>query len=146
MHTVLFYFAVAGALPQQPDALPVAPFDIEIGHQVVEVREAMVARSPGVRMVLFVRGETPARFETRYPAGSVTAHLRDARSQQLTLVHTGYIYYHGRAGLELTEQAPAARGQAFGHFELEAKVSLHNVRVVWLDRLARRVEDLQPAL
>jgi hypothetical protein len=146
MHSLLFYFAVAGALSRQPAALPVAPFDIEIGHQVVEVRDAMMARSPGVRMVLFVRGETPARFETRYPTGSVTAHLRDTRGQQLTLVHTGYTYYRGHAGLKLTEQAPAARGQAIAHFEHEAKVSLHNVRVVWLDRLARRVEDLQPAL
>lgn len=146
MHALLFYFAVAGALPLQPDALPVAPFDIGVGHQVVPLREAMVARSAGVRMVLFVRGDTPAAFEARYPAGSVTAHLRDASGHEIALAHTGYVYYHGRAGLELTEQAPAARGQAFGHFELEARVPLNDVRVVWLDRLARRVEDLQPAL
>ncbi len=146
MNTLLLYFAVAGALPLQPDSLPVAPFDIAVGHQVVELREAMVARSAGVRMVLFVRGETPAAFEAHYPAGSVTAHLRDGHGQEIALAHTGYVYYHGHAGLELTEQAPAARGQAFGHFELEAKVKLNDVRVVWLDRLARRVEDLQPVL
>lgn len=146
MNTLLLYFAVAGALPLQPDALPVAPFDIAVGRQVVELRDTMVARSPGVRMLLFVRGNTPAEFEARYPAGSVTAHLRDGQGQEIALAHTGYVYYHGHAGLELTEQAPATRGQAFGHFELEAKVALNGVRVVWLDRLARRVEDIQPML
>ena len=50
MHALLLYFAVAGALPLQPDALPVAPFDIAVGHQVVELRDTMIARSPGVRM------------------------------------------------------------------------------------------------
>ena len=146
MNTLLLYFAVAGSLPLQPDALPVAPFDIAVGRQVVELRDTMVARSPGVRMVLFVRGDTPAAFETRYPAGSVTVHLRDAHGQEIALAHTGYVYYHGHAGLELTEQVPATRGQAFGHFELEAKVELNDVRVVWLDRLARRVADIQPVL
>jgi hypothetical protein len=126
--------------------LPVAPFDLKVGHQVVDLREAMVARSAGVRMVLFVRGDSPEHFQAHYPVGSVTAHLRDARGQELALVHTGYIYYHGQAGLEMTEQAPAARGQAFGHIELDAKVAMNHVRVVWLDRLARRVEDLEPVL
>lgn len=146
MNTLLLYFAVAGALPLQPDGLPVAPFDITVGRQVVELRDTMVARSPGVRMLLFVRGNTPAEFEARYPAGSVTAHLRDGQGQEIALAHTGYVYYRGYAGLELTEQAPATRGQAFGHFELTAKVALNDVRVVWLDRLARRVEDIQPML
>ena len=146
MHALLFYLAVAAAMPLQPDSLPVAPFNINVGQQVVDLREAMIARSAGVRMVLFVRGDTPAHFEARYPIGTVTAHLRDAQGREIALAHTGYVYYHGHAGLELTEQAPATRGQAFGHFELDAKVALSNVRVVWLDRLARRVEDLQPAL
>ena len=146
MLTLLISFAVAGALPLQPEALPVAPFDVGIGHQVVALREAMVARSPGVRMVLFVRdGERPA-FEAAHPRGSVTAHLRDAQGREVTLAHTGYTYYHGFAGLVLTEQSAADRGQSFAHFELDAKVSLNHVRVVWLDRLARRVEVLRPAL
>ena len=146
MNALLFYFAVAGALPLQPDGLPVAPFDIAVGQQTVELREALIARSPGVRLVLFVGGDSRAEFEAHYPTGSITAHLRDADGREIALAHTGYIYYHGHAGLELTEQAPAARGQAFGHFELEAKVALNHVRVVWLDRLARRVEDVQPVL
>ena len=146
MNTLLLYFAVAGALPLQPDALPVAPFDIAVGRQVVELRDTMVARSPGVRMLLFVRGNTPAEFEARYPAGSVTVHLRDGQGQEIALAHTGYVYYHGLAGLELTEQTAAGRGQSFAHFELEARVAMRNVRVVWLDRLARRVEDVQPVL
>ena len=146
MNALLLSFAVASALPLQPDGLPVAPFDITIGSQVVELREAMIARSAGVRLVLFVAGDSPAHFEARYPSGSVTAHLRDSHGQEIALAHTGYVYYHGHAGLELTEQTPAARGQAFGHFELEAKVALNHVRVVWLDRLARRVEDLEPNL
>lgn len=146
MGALLFYFAVAGALPLHPDALLVAPFNVDVGQQVVQLREPMIARSPGVRMVLFVRGETPADFEASHPTGSVTVHLRDEQGHEIALAHTGYVYYHGLAGLELTEQTAAGRGQSFAHFELEARVAMRNVRVVWLDRLARRVEDVQPVL
>lgn len=146
MSALLLYFAVAGALPIQADSLPVAPFNVNVGEQVVELRQPMVARSSGVRMVLFMRGGTPARFEAAHPTGSVTAHLRDAGGHEIALAHTGYVYYHGYTGLELTEQTAAGRGQSFGHFQLEARVAMRNVRVVWLDRLARRVEDVQPVL
>ncbi len=146
MHAVVFYFAVAGALPLQPEGLPAAPFDISVGQQQMALREALVARSPGVRMLLFVRGATAAQFEAQNPIGSVTAHLRDTHGHEIALAHTGYVYYHGHAGLELTERNAAQRGQSFAEVELEAKVALNNVRVVWLDSLAKRVEDLQPAL
>lgn len=146
MNALLCYFAVASALPIQPQPLPVAPFNINVGQQVVDLRETIIARSAGVRMVLFVHGDSPAHFQARYPTGSVTAHLRDTQGKEIALVHTGYIYYHGRAGLELTEQAPAARGEAFAHFELDAKVALNHVRVVWLDTLGKRVEDVEPVL
>lgn len=146
MLVIPFCFAVAGALPLQPEALPVAPFDLTPGHQQVALREAMVARSRGVRLVLFVRGGDRAGFEARHPAGSVTAHLADDAGHQLTLAHTGYTYYRGFTGLVLTEQAPAGGGLAYSRLDLDAKVTLDNVRVVWLDRQARRVEDLHPDL
>lgn len=146
MNALLFYFAVAGALPLHPEGLPAAPFDLSVGQQELHLREAMVARSPGVRMLLFVRGRTPAEFEAHNPIGSVIAHLRDSAGHEVALAHTGYVYYHGRAALELTEQTAAHRGQSFAHVELEAKVALDDVRLVWLDSLAKRVEDLQPTL
>lgn len=146
MKALVFCFAVAGALPLHPEGLPAAPFDMSIGQQQMQLREAMVARSPGVRMLLFVRGVQPAQFEARNPLGSVTAHLRDSQGREIALAHTGYVYYHGHAGLELTEREAAQRGQSFAQVELDAKVALDNVRVVWLDSLAKRVEDLQPAL
>lgn len=146
MNVLVFCFAIAGALPLHPDGLPIAPFDLNVGHQRVELRQTMIARGAGVRMVLFVRGATPARFEARNPLGSVTARLRDTAGHEIALAHTGYVYYHGHAGLELTETEHAQRGQSFAQLQLEAKVALDDVRVVWLDNLAKRVEDLQPAL
>lgn len=146
MGALLFYFAVASVLPIQPNGLPVAPFDVTVGQQVVDLREPMIARTPGVRMVLFTRGGTPASFEAAHPTGSVTAHLSDAAGRKIALAHTGYVYYRGYAGLELTEQTAAGRGQSFGHFQLDARVPMQNVRVVWLDRLARRVQDIRPLL
>lgn len=146
MHALLFCFAVAGALPLHPEGLPAAPFDLAVGQQEMQLREAMVARSPGVRMLLFVRGVAPPDFEARNPLGSVTAHLRDTHGHEISLAHTGYVYYHGHAGLELTEKDAARRGQSFAHVALEAKIKLNDVRVVWLDSLTKRVEDLQPTL
>jgi hypothetical protein len=146
MGALMFYFAVASVLPIQPNGLPVAPFDVTVGQQVVDLREPIIARTPGVRMVLFTRGGTPAEFEASHPTGSVTVHLRDASGHEIALTHTGYIYYRGYSGLELTEQTAASRNQLFGHFKLEAQVPMQNVRVVWLDRLARRVEDIRPLL
>ena len=146
MGALSFYFAVVSALPIQPEAMPVAPFNVTVGQQVVELRQPMVARTPGVRMVLFMRGGSPANFEATHPAGSVTAQLRDTDGHEITLAHTGYVYYHGYTGLELTEQTAAERGQSFAHLQLDAQVAMRNVRVVWLDRLARRVEDVEPVL
>jgi hypothetical protein len=146
MSAIALMFAVAGALPLQSEALPVAPFDLERGQQQVVLREPLFARSAGARLVLFVRGRDRTDFETRHPTGSVTAHLRDTAGHELTLAHTGYTYYRGFAGLVLTEQTPSDRRLAYGALELDTKVALDDVRVVWLDRRARQVQDLRPAL
>mgnify|MGYP000210937753 CR=1 FL=1 len=67
------------------------------------------------RNLLFVRGATAAQFEAQNPIGSVTAHLRDTHGHEIALAHTGYVYYHGHAGLELTERnAAQLAGRALG--------------------------------
>ena len=146
MAAIALMFAVAGALPLQPEALPAAPFDVAVGHQQVVLREAMIAQGHGARLVLFVRAADRAGFEAGHPAGSITAHLTDAEGREHTLEHTGYTYYRGFAGLVLTEQAPADRQTRYGTLALDALVPLAHVRAVWLDRDAKRVEDLRPAL
>jgi hypothetical protein len=35
--------------------LPVAPVDVDIGRQVVELRKPLITRGPGVRLILYVR-------------------------------------------------------------------------------------------
>ena len=146
MGTWLLSFVIGSILQLPPEGLPVAPFDIAIGHQMVPLREALVARAPGVRLVLFVREGTPAMFENANPTGSVTAHLTASDGRELTLEHTGYYYYRGFSGLVLTDAGQAGRSESFGQLELDAKVALKGVRVVWLDRLARTVQDVRPVL
>ena len=146
MITWLASLAIGGMLHLQPESLAAAPFDITIGQQQVDLRAPLIARAPGVRMVLFVRKGVPAEFERANPAGSITAHLSTTDGRAITLEHTGYYYYHGMAGLILTEADAASRGERFAHLELEAKVPLQRVHLVWLDRLARRVQDLETSL
>lgn len=143
MLSMLASLAIGGLLQLQPESLPAAPFNLGVGQQQVLLRSPLIARTAGVRMVLFVRDGAPASFERDHPAGSVTARLTTDEGQALTLEHTGYYYYHGLAGLVLTEQGAAARGQRFGHLEFDAKVALQGVNLVWLDRLARRVQDVE---
>src|SRR5688572_14078829 len=98
MWTMLVSFVVGGILPLNPDGLPAAPFDVAVGHQEVALREPLVARDYGVRLVLFVRDRGRPDFEGAVPAGSVTAHLTGADGRELVLEHTGYAYYRGYKG------------------------------------------------
>lgn len=146
MWTLLVSFVIGGILPPNLDGLPAAPFDVAVGHQEVALREPLVARDSGVRLVLFVRDRARRGFEGAVPAGSVTAQLTGADGRELILEHTGYAYYRGFTGLVLTEASKAAPGEFFRHLELDAKVPLKGVRLVWLDRLARQVQDVRPVL
>ena len=152
----LVAFAVVGVPQLIPEGPPVAPVDISPGHQVVDLRAPLFARTAGVRMVLFVRdvdavlddahnpaaGDRQGRFELAVPTGSITAHLTSADGVSLTLEHTGYRYYRGFSGLVLTETSAGARGQLYSHLELDADVALPDVRFVWLDQLTRTVRDV----
>ncbi len=151
MMSWLLAFVVGGVPLLQIDGPPIAPVDILPGHQVVELRGPLIARTAGARLVLFVRdhstltGQRPDRgnaFEEAVPAGSVTARLSNPDGGELTLAHTGYTYYRGYSGLVLTETSPGARQQRYSHLELDASVALPDVRFVWLDQLTRTVRDV----
>jgi hypothetical protein len=155
MRALLLSFAAIGILPFVPNGLPVAPTDVQAGHQVVELLKPLVARSPGARLVLYVRGTGDLglahrnifrEFEAAVPRGSVVAYLTGERGEILTLRHTGYSYYRGYAGLVLSATNAPARLELYRHLEIDAKVPLKGVRFVWLDRGGRRVEDVQPSL
>jgi hypothetical protein len=145
MWTLLFGF-VTGILQLNPDGLPAAPFDLAVGQQTVQLREPLVARDTGVRMVLFVRAAGRRDIADAVPAGSVTAHLIGSDGRELVLEHTGYYHWRGYTGLVLTETERATPGGFFRALELEARVPLQDVRLVWLDRLARDVRDVRPVL
>ena len=49
MWSVLVSFAAIGFGPLVGEGLPVAPVDIELGRQVVELRKALIAKRPGAR-------------------------------------------------------------------------------------------------
>jgi len=148
-------FALTGIAPAVPEGLPVAPFDIEVGRQVVELRKPLVARAEGARLVLYIRElanlgvtgrDIVGGFETAVPEGSVTAYLTGLGGEQLTLEHTGYSFYRGHAGLVLTEADAPGRSEMYRHLELDAKLPLKGVHAVWLDRVGRRVQDVRPSL
>lgn len=158
----MLHWIVAYSLVRAPQLLPegavIAPMDIVQGHQVIDLRAPLIARSSGTRLVLFVRdacGVTDAdrvtceaerlqAFQAAVPAGSVTAHLTAADGTSLTLEHTGYRYYQGFPGLVLTEKTPGTRTTRYAHMELDASVALPRVRFVWLDQLTRTVRDVPP--
>lgn len=155
MLPLLLGFAALNLIRLAPEGLPVAPVDLVAGHQVIALRQPLVTRTPGVRLVLFVhRGDAAgkpgpdavASFERAVPRGSVTARLRDDDGHVLTLVHTGYRFYQGYCGLVLTETRPAPRGGFYRHLEVDARVPLAHVRFVWLDQRGRQVRDVRPEL
>ena len=127
---------------------PVAPTDLVVGRQTVDLREPLLARTRGAKLVLFVRdraallGPDNAAFEAAVPPGSVTARLRAGDGNDLVLDHTGYAYYRGFAGLVLSEREPGTDNTLYDALEIEAAKALPRVRFMWLDRAGRRVQDL----
>lgn len=148
-------FGAIGVLPLVGDGLPVAPVDVEIGRQTIALQRPLFARTPGARLVLYIRDMSNldvsrsrmlSEFETAVPAGSVTAYLTGDNDERLTLEHTGYSYYRGYAGLVLSQAAAPAELTLYRHLEVDAKLALRGVRFVWLERGGSRVEDVEPAL
>ena len=154
---LIISFALIGLPPLGEEALPAAPVDVEIGRQAVELRKPLVVRMEGARLILFVRelsgldiaghGARDA-FKTAVPRGSVSAYLTSADGRQLKLEHTGYSYYRGVRGLLLTHLSGAIdkTPELYRQLELDAKLALKGVRLVWLDRGARQVWDVNPGL
>lgn len=151
MLSLILAFATFGFVPLHEDAPPIPPTDVSIGHQQVDLRGPLVARSRGVRLVLFVRDQRAvtgapaaafAAFEEAVPAGSVTAVLQGADGSALTLEHTGHTYYRGFSGLVLSEREPGPGNAIYRGLELDSNVALPGVRFVWLDRDARTVRDV----
>ena len=139
------------------EALPVAPLDVTVGHQVVELRKPLVARAVGARLVLYVRGAVGAadtaasvqeQFKAAVPEGSVSAFLTGADGERIRLEHTGYSFYRGYKGLLLTSPSlPHGTGsELYRHLELDAKLALDAVRIAWLERAALQVWDVHPGL
>jgi len=149
---LVWLFVTALGVPQflvgLPEAPPVAPTDLVVGRQSVDLREPLLARTRGAKLVLFVRDRSAltasdnAAFEAAVPPGSVTAHLRARDGDDLVLDHTGYAYYRGFAGLVLSEREPGADNTLYDALEIEAAKALPRVRFMWLDRAGRRVQDL----
>lgn len=147
---LIMAFTLSAAVPSVPDGLPVAPLDIAAGNQRVALREPLIARHAGASLVVLVRDRAalgvPAHdqvrgFERALPMGSVTAHLRGADGADLVLEHTGYVYHRGQAGLLLTG---AGGGKArYDALDLAARRALPGVRLVWLDRPGRLIDDVR---
>jgi hypothetical protein len=153
MIAFLLCFFLNGAPSLVPEGLPAAPFDLAPGHQAVELRAPLIARTPGTRLVLFVPALARAGSDdalraqavlSALPPGSVSAVLSAADGARLEFRHTGYRSWRGRVGLVLEEIAPGPGNTAYTALELDSRLHLADVRLVWLDQLARRVEDLAP--
>jgi hypothetical protein len=155
MWSLIVGFAAIGLGPLVGEGLPVAPVDIEIGRQLVALRKPLIAKRPGVRLVLYVRDtsnlgiagpDVTDAFESAIPEGSVVAYLSGTDNQQLTLRQTGYSFYRGYAGIVLSAPSAQPSMARYQYLELDTKVALKGVRFVWLDRHGRRVEDVAPSL
>lgn len=155
MWALLLAFGLGNFSPSGKDGLPVAPVDVEIGRQTVQLRKPLYARSPGAHLVLFVRdrsklkvdtGEVIADFEAAVPTGSVTAYLGGPQQEPFTLVHNGYSHFRGYTGLVLSAPGDQRYGGLYNLLELESSVPLEAVRFVWLSRGSERVEDIEPSL
>lgn len=153
MLSFLISFAVFGVPQLIHEAPPIAPTDIAVGQQQIELRGPLIARTPDAKLVLFVRDlaalkeagdERVDAFEKALPRGSVQARLSNTEGDSLALEHTDYIYYKGFAGLVLTEQQKGARATRYDSLSLDATTALPGVRFVWLDHAARTVRDVPP--
>ncbi len=154
---LIISFSLIGLAPLGEEALPAAPVDLEIGRQTVELRKPLVVRMEGARLILFVRDlsglnvagdSTRDALKTAVPTGSISAYLTSPDGRELKLEHTGYSYYRGVRGLLLTHPSGAIdkTPELYRQLELDAKFALKGVRLVWLDRGARQVWDINPGL
>jgi hypothetical protein len=157
MLDLLVNFVLLGALALGKEALPATPMDVEVGRQAVELRKALEVQNDGARLVLFVRaakrlgigdGNVLENFKAAVPEGSVSALLTGADGKELKLEHTGYTFYRGYKGLILTGAGVPEGGtpQLYSRLELDAKLALPGVRIVWLDRAVLQVWDVYPRL
>ena len=151
MYAFVLAFALGGLRPAIPDGLPVAPVDVVAGQQHIDLRAPLVARTPGTRIVLFVRQLSelvepgaPRRdaFQRAVPPGSVSARLSNTDGTALDFEHTGYVYHRGYAGIVLTETAPGSSRTRYDRLALRSAVDLPGVQFIWLDQHTRRVQDL----
>lgn len=149
MPQLIATLALLSILGIQRSSLPAAPFDMAVGRQAVALHKPLVASMAGARLVLFIRhseglvstGSTVIdQFKTDVPEGSVSAILTDSDGGQRTFQHTGYTFYRGYKGLTLTNSGtPIGPGlEMYRALELDAKLALDGVRMVWLDRGAKR--------
>jgi hypothetical protein len=154
---LLVNIVLISALSCGKEALPATPLDVAVGRQTVELRIPLTVRAEGARLVLFVRdvhslgisdGDVLEKFKTAVPAGSVSALLSGTDGRELKLEHTGYTFYRGYKGLILSESGLPAGGtpQLYSQLELDAKLALRGVRIVWLDRAVLQVWDVYPRL
>lgn len=153
MLELLLGFALIGAPSFVHDHLPVAPVDIREGRQELELLEPLVRRTPGARLILFVRAApgvadgSSAALAAVVPAGAVSAVLTTAAGEKLHLRHTDYTDYKGFRGLVLTGDPPeAATPSLYGRLEVDSSVALEDVRVVWINRGAIDVRDVHSRL
>lgn len=153
MIELLLSFALIGAPNTIHENLPVAPVDIHRGSQRLDLLEPLVARSPGARLILFVRAATgaapgsSAALAGAVPPGAVRAVLTGANGRELHLEHTDYTDYQGFRGLVLTGEAPGTQTPAlYLRLDVESSVALEDVRVVWLNRAVVNVRDVHSRL
>lgn len=145
MFALLLAFLLTAPRALAPEGLPVAPLDLVAGRQDVPLRAPLVARSPGARLVLAVRGGDDGRraaFEAALPPGSARAWLRADDGSVLEFAHTGYVYFRGYAGLVLSETHPGRGNVRYDALTIDSAQALDNVQVVWLDQRVRSVRDL----
>ena len=154
MFTSMLAMTLLGANLKLNDPLVIAPFDLVTGSQMVELRRPLINRQPGARLVLYTKQfsgnsddkVTVEAFKTQYPIGSVTAELRGTKNVKLKLVHSGYSFYRGVYGLVLTAAEEPNDAEMFRTATIDSKMTLDNVRAIWIDRGARNIRDLTPTL
>jgi hypothetical protein len=138
-------------------AMPATPMDVAVGTQQVDLRLPLEVQDNGVQLVLMVRDASElgidaqnvaTSFESTVPTGSFSAVLTGLDGSQLHLTHTGYTFYKGYKGLVLTgAQNPVGDlPQLYSKLEVEAKLALSDVRILWIDRAGLTVRDVYPRL
>ena len=145
-------FVAAGISPWVPDSLIAETTDIHQGTQQVELRAPIISRASGARLFLFIRHQDAVAgvdnsqipdFEQAVPTGSFSATLTNEAGQTLKLEHSGYTYYRGFSGIELSEVEAGKGVVRYDSLIIDADLPLPEVRFVWLDRGGINIRDLQ---